>query len=59
MALGEQRPFDEPVGAEPDNQGGEGIDQGRPARRRHRCARAQAVDNEKQRHEDRDNGEMP
>ena len=58
-ALREQRPFDEPVGAKPGDRGGDGIDQGRPARRRRRRARGQAVDNQKERHDDRDDGDLP
>ena len=54
VASREQRPFDEPVAAEPGDHRGDAVDQGRPARRHRGYACAQSVDAEKQRHDEGD-----
>jgi hypothetical protein len=59
LALREQRPFAEPVAAEPGDHCGEAVNQGRPARRHGGYPWAQSVDAEKQRHDEDDEGDLP
>ena len=57
--LYEQRPFDEPVASKSGNERGASIDQGRLARRRHGSPRGEAIDEQEQRHDYCDDGNLP